>query len=198
MASKLGEEQKLHSNESGDEMASKLVEEQKLHTNEPDDEMASKLAEEQKLHVNKSDDEMASKLTEEEKLHANESDDEADIEDDLSTAVKLMYDRDIPGHKPENLEYCKPFVDLAIDSYNKKHSTHYRVVELVRAIGCVCAGYYFFMKFTATDSDTDPDAATKTFAADIFDGISETKIDYVDIVAEGASLQVDTVPCHYF
>ncbi|EYU20046.1 hypothetical protein MIMGU_mgv1a016212mg [Erythranthe guttata] len=110
---------------------------------------------------------MASKSTEEEKLHGTELDD--DIKDDLSTAIKLMYDRDTPGYKPKDLEYCKPLVDLAIVTYNQQHSTHYRLVELIRVIGCVCSGFYFFMKYSATDSDSDADA--KMFAADVFDGI---------------------------
>ncbi|KAL7146778.1 hypothetical protein ABFS83_06G064800 [Erythranthe nasuta] len=114
----------------------------------------------------------------------------------IQTAIKLMYDRDTPGYKPKDLEYCKPLVDLAIDTYNQQHSTHYRLVELIRVIGCVCSDFYFFMKYSATDSDSHADA--KMFAADVFDGISETTIDSVYIVAEGESLRVDTIHARYF
>ncbi|KAL9163788.1 hypothetical protein ABFS82_06G064200 [Erythranthe guttata] len=127
------------------------------------------------------------------------NDDEPDCDDnDFYCGHKLMYDRDTPGYFPPNLEDCIPLVDLAIDSYNQQHSKDYRVVEIVRIIAAVCSGIDLYMKFTAAASKEDggSDAAV-TFGAEVHKGITETTVEYVYVVAEGATLPVDVLPACY-
>ncbi|KAL7108813.1 hypothetical protein ACP275_06G136800 [Erythranthe tilingii] len=100
--------------------------------------------------------------------------------------AKLIYDRDFTGfNDPSAVQDFIVYVQIAINAFNKRHSTEYKLVEVVKAFRSLPIHYTHSLYFTFTaklDDDDDDDAAPKTFKAELVFQSVEIRVFSVHIV----------------
>ncbi|KAL7109379.1 hypothetical protein ACP275_06G171800 [Erythranthe tilingii] len=117
-----------------------------------------------------------------EKLEEEDSDDSDSHVYKLCGGPTLLYDRDSTASKYRNPERTKDLIEsaaIALDYFNKKYSTRYDLVEVIRATSSPCAGYILYMAFKAKNDGVEK---ANTFNTKIYYGIGATEVQSVQIV----------------
>ncbi|KAL8051306.1 hypothetical protein ABFX02_06G139400 [Erythranthe guttata] len=97
--------------------------------------------------------------------------------------AKLIYDRDFTGfNDPSAVQDFIVYVRIAINAFNKRHSTEYKLVEVVKAFRSLPIHFTHSLYFTFTAKLDDDDAAPKTFKAELVFQSDEIRIFSVHIV----------------
>ncbi|KAL7147855.1 hypothetical protein ABFS83_06G137000 [Erythranthe nasuta] len=91
---------------------------------------------------------------------------------------QLLYEPALTGKDPKTVEYVRNSAHLAIDSFNKREKTKYRVVDVVAAIMRLCVGQMVQFGFRAMQ---EGDADVTNFEARIMYGTQYTQVEYVSI-----------------
>ncbi|KAL7108827.1 hypothetical protein ACP275_06G137600 [Erythranthe tilingii] len=101
--------------------------------------------------------------------------------------ARLIYDRDFSGYNdPSAVQGFIVYVQIAINSFNKTHSSDYKLVEMVRVFRSlpIAYNYSLYFVFTAKLDDADDDAkslqAVLRFATE---EIHVLLVDFVDPLA---------------